>query len=217
MIGTVDKEQHGGDAPAIRHVMFDADGVLQEIPGGWAGVALPYLGDRTMEFLHRAYKVELPTLTGQGDLLVLMEPLLAEFGVTASLEELYRDIWLAAVPVPESLDLVRAVRAAGYGVHLGTNQEQNRAAHMRAAFKYDDLFDVSCYSCDLGAAKPDPAFFTEAALRIGAEPSAILFVDDNAENVGGARDAGLAAEQWCLDDGHDALHALLSRHGIQPA
>lgn len=194
--------------------MFDADGVLQEIPGGWAGVTLPYLGERTMEFLRRAFKVEVPTLTGQGDLFVLMEPLLAEFDVTASLDELYRDIWLAAVPVPESLDLVRAVRAAGYGVHLGTNQEQNRAAHMRAAFGYDDLFDVSCYSCDLGAAKPDPTFFVEAARRIGAEPAEILFVDDNANNVIGARDAGLAAEQWCLDDGHDVLGVLLARHGV---
>jgi hypothetical protein len=33
-------------------------------------------------------------------------------------------------------------------------------------------------------------------------------------NVAAARSAGLSAEQWCLDDGHDALHALLGRHGI---
>jgi putative hydrolase of the HAD superfamily len=214
MIGIVNKEQCDGNAPVIRHVMFDADGVLQELPGGWVAAAEPHFGTRTMDFLQRAYAAELPTLAGQGDFLAIMEEVLAEFSATSLLEDLYRDIWLAAVPVPTSLDLVRAVRAAGYGVHLGTNQEQHRAKHMRTTFGYDDLFDVSCYSCDLGAAKPDPAFFTEAARRIGAEPAAILFVDDNADNVSGARDAGLAAEQWCLGDGHDALGALLARHGV---
>ena len=212
IIGTVSIEQPGG----ISHVMFDADGVLQEVPGGWEGVTLPYLGTRTLEFLQCAYKAELPTLAGQGDLLTIIEPLLAEFGVTAPLEDLYRDIWLAAVPVPASLDLVRAVRAAGYGVHLGTNQERHRAAWMRTTLGYDALFDASCYSCELGAAKPTPAFFAAAARRIGAAPAAILFVDDVAENVAGARAAGLAAEQWRVADGHDALRAALARHGVRP-
>ena len=85
---------------------------------------------------------------------------------------------------------------------------------MREVLGYDALFDVSCYSCELGAAKPDLAFFTEAARRIGAEPSAILFIDDSTQNVTAARIAGLAAEQWCLDDGHDVLLDLLGRHGV---
>jgi putative hydrolase of the HAD superfamily len=110
--------------------------------------------------------------------------------------------------------VVRALREHGYGVHLGTNQERYRAAHMREALGYDVLFDVSCYSCELGAAKPDPAFFAEAVRRIGAEPPVILFIDDTIANVAAARHAGLAAEQWSLADGHDALHALLARHGV---
>jgi putative hydrolase of the HAD superfamily len=85
---------------------------------------------------------------------------------------------------------------------------------MREVFGYDALFDVSCYSCELGAAKPDAAFFAEAVRRIGAQPSAILFIDDSAQNVDAAREAGLTAEQWCLDDGHDTLNTLLARYGI---
>ena len=73
-------------------------------------------------------------------------------------------------PAAESLDLVRALRRGGYGVHLGTNQESYRAAHMREVLGYDGLFDVSCYSCELGAAKPDLAFFTEAAGASGRSP-----------------------------------------------
>jgi len=194
--------------------MFDADGVLQNLPGGWIAAAEPFFGARALEFLQRSYEAELPTLAGQGDHLAILTATLAEFGVTVPVADVYRGIWLSMEPVAASLAVVRALRQGGYGVHLGTNQERYRAAHMREVLGYDGLFDVSCYSCELGAAKPDLAFFTEAARRIGAEPSAILFIDDNAGNVAAARQAGLDAEQWCVEDGHDVLHGLLARHGV---
>lgn len=200
--------------PGIRHVMFDADGVLQNLPGGWIAAAEPFFGARALEFLQRSYEAELPTLAGQGDHLAILTATLAEFEVTVPVADVYRGIWLSMEPVAASLAVVRALRQGGYGVHLGTNQERYRAAHMREVLGYDGLFDVSCYSCELGAAKPDLAFFTEAARRIGAEPSAILFIDDNAGNVAAARESGLSAEQWCIDDGHDVLHGLLARHGV---
>jgi putative hydrolase of the HAD superfamily len=194
--------------------MFDADGVLQNLPGGWIAAAEPFFGARALEFLQRSYEAELPTLAGQGDHLAILTATLTEFGVTVPVADVYRGIWLSMEPVAASLAVVRALRQGGYGVHLGTNQERYRAAHMREVLGYDGLFDVSCYSCELGAAKPDLAFFTEAARRIGAEPSAILFIDDNAGNVAAAREAGLNAEQWCVEDGHDVLHGLLARHGV---
>jgi putative hydrolase of the HAD superfamily len=208
----VSEQQHG--ARAIRHVMFDADGVLQHLPGGWIAAAEPFFGGRALEFLQRSYAAELPTLAGQGDHLAILTATLADFAVTVPVADVYRGIWLSVEPVAASLAVVRALRQGGYGVHLGTNQERYRAAHMREVLGYDGLFDVSCYSWELGAAKPDLAFFTEAARRIGAEPAAILFIDDNAENVAAARAAGLSAEQWCLDDGHDLLYDLLAQHGV---
>ena len=42
----------------------------------------------------------------------------------------------------------------------------------------------------------------------------MLFVDDSARNVAGARDTGLAAEQWHLEDGLPRLHELLAAHGV---
>ncbi|MGH3260717.1 MAG: HAD family hydrolase [Trebonia sp.] len=208
------EEQRNGFA--IRHVMFDADGVLQELPGGWTAVAEPYFGERALEFLERAYEAELPTLAGQGDHLAALAEVLADFEVDATVADVFRGIWLSMVPADASFAVVRALRERGYGVHLGTNQERHRAVHMREVLGYDALFDVSCYSCELGAAKPDQAFFTEAARRIGADPAAILFIDDSEPNVAAARATGLSAEQWCLDDGHDVLHDLLARHGVTP-
>jgi putative hydrolase of the HAD superfamily len=194
--------------------MFAADGVLQDVPGGWYALMEPYLGDRAREFLHRTWKDELPMLAGQGDYLPVLAATLAAYGVATPVEDVYRDVWQRIEPVAESLAMVRALRASGYGVHLATNQERNRAAYMRSALGYDAEFDVCCYSCDLGVAKPDPAFFAEAARRVGVAPAGILFIDDSARNVDGARTAGLAAEQWSFEQGHGVLRRLLAGHGV---
>jgi len=128
-------------------------------------------------------------------------------------------IWFTIGVVPETMALVRRLKAAGYGVHLGSNQERHRAAFMGSTLGYDHVFGVSAYSCDLGVAKPDPAYFTRAAELIGADPATILFVDDTEPNVRGAREAGLAAEQWTVDLSRDdrdlpRLVKLLANHGI---
>lgn len=202
---------------AIRHVLFDADGVLQVVPGGWYAAMEPYLGDRAREFLHQTWKDELPTLAGDGDYMPMLAASLVEYGVTVPVEEVYRDVWHRIELVEESFALVEALRRNGYGVHLGTNQEQHRAAHMRSALGYDVIFDTSCYSYDLGFAKPDPSFFTEAARRIGDKPGGILFVDDSVKNVEGARAAGMPAVHWQVDQGHEILLQALASLGVATA
>jgi putative hydrolase of the HAD superfamily len=198
----------------VRHVLFDADGVLQDLPGGWYAAMEPYLGDRARDFLHETWSDELPMLAGEGDYLPVLEASLVRYGVNTPVIEVYDAVWKNIVLIEESLEIVRGLKRSGYGVHLGTNQECYRGAHMRTALGYDDLFDVSCYSYDLGVAKPDPAFFTRAADRIGADPSTILFVDDTARNVTGALTAGLHAELWDFTQGHDRLETLLAEHGV---
>ncbi len=118
MIGVVTDEQ----TTPIRHVMFDADGVLQHCPGGWIAAAEPHFGPRTMEFLQQSYDTQLPTLAGDGDHLELLAALLAEYGVTAPVDEVFRDVWLRIEPAAAVFALVAALRERGYGVHLGTNQ-----------------------------------------------------------------------------------------------
>jgi putative hydrolase of the HAD superfamily len=199
----------------IRHVLLDADGVLQDLPGGWYAAMEPYLGELAREFLHQTWKDELPMLAGRGDYMPVLEATLRGYGVVTPVAEVYAAVWKNIVVVEESIAIVRALKSSGYGVHLGTNQERYRGAHMRTVLGYDDLFDVSCYSYDLGVAKPDPAFFTQAAHRIGAAPDTILFIDDTEPNITAARTAGLPAEQWDLTQGHALLHTLFSKHGVQ--
>jgi len=50
-------------------------------------------------------------------------------------------------------------------------------------------------SCDIGLRKPDSEAFLHVAQRMGLAPGRIVFFDDMAENVAGARRAGLQAFQ----------------------
>ncbi|MFF2266703.1 HAD family hydrolase [Cellulosimicrobium cellulans] len=199
----------------VRHVLFDADGVLQHIPDGWHAAVAPYLGDRTREFLLETWSEELPMLVGDGDYLPVLAAGLERYGVKEPAEDVYRAVWFDALEVvEESFDLVRRLRASGYGVHLGTNQESRRVPFMRQTLGYDAEFDTSWYSCELGVAKPDPRFFLETARRIGADPDEVLFVDDTARNVEGARTAGMAGVHWDVSRGHDELVRALAGYGV---
>lgn len=199
----------------VRHLLLDADGVLQRPRSGWDERLAGLLDGRGREFLERAWVEERPALEGRGDFLDALGGVLAEFGVEADAESVHRAVWRDIETSEASLALVRAARSAGYGVHLATNQERHRAAHMRTVLGFDDLFDVSCYSHELGHAKPAPAYFEAALHRIGIGPEEALFVDDRADNVAAARGVGLHGVHWHLDEGHDALYAALAAHGVE--
>jgi putative hydrolase of the HAD superfamily len=209
--------RYGSLVTTIRHVLFDADGVLQEIRGGFYTSATPLLGERAREILSLASEHERPLLAGDDDFLPVLAEVLRQYDVDVEAADLFAAVWSNIATSAASLDLVRGLRDAGYGVHLGTNQVRRRADYMRATLPYDELFDVKLYSCDLGVAKPEAAFFQKAVTRIGAEPAAILFIDDHFPNVEGARSTGMAAVHWRIKEGHDVLLERLAAYGVAPA
>jgi putative hydrolase of the HAD superfamily len=199
----------------ITHVLLDADGVLQDLPGGWYAAMEPFLGERAREFLHRTWADEKPTLAGDGDYLPMLEARLREYGVATAVAEVYAAVWHRIDEVASSFEVVAALRRAGYGLHLATNQERHRGTYMHDVLGYRDRFDVSAYSWEVGAAKPDPEFFRRVVRRIGVPAAEVLFVDDSEANVEGARAAGLVAEHWHFERGPESLLALLAAHGIR--
>ena len=95
----------------------------------------------------------------------------------------------------EVLALVDAWRSrTGGKVFAATNQEHHRAADLRDRLGLDKHFDEIIYSAALGVCKPDRVFYTNAQARMGVTAAqSILFVDDKASNVDGARMAGWRA------------------------
>lgn len=200
----------------IRHVLLDADGVVQRVPGdGWRALVSRHVDERTEEFVAAVAALEKPMLTGEGDLPSALGPVLQQYGLDLDPEDFYSGVWLAIETLPESLALVRTLRAADLGVHLVTNQHPRRAAYMKQVLGYEDLFDSCFYSCDLGAAKPHPEFFARVVDRLAADPGELLFIDDSAANVDGARHSGVHAVTWHHDEGVETLRGRLAEHALR--
>ena len=68
------------------------------------------------------------------------------------------------------------------------------------------------FSAELGRSKPDPEAFRRLAQRLEVSPGSVLFFDDDAAYVGGARQAGLEAYRF---EGAPALRERLAAHGVE--
>ena len=203
-------------AGSVRAVLWDADGVLQHLPAGWEASMRPVVGhlvDDVETFLAEAFAAERPALTGDARWVEVLPVLLEKWGIGESYDDALR-VWLTIEPVAETRELVSALRTAGVRCYLATNQDEHRGRHMHENLGYAELFDDTFYSFELRVAKPDPSYFRAVLARLGLPAGEVLFVDDNAANVESARRVGLLAEQWHVDDGVDALRALLRGHGL---
>jgi putative hydrolase of the HAD superfamily len=88
-------------------------------------------------------------------------------------------------------DVVRLVERLGarYDVGVLSNATLRLDDELREQ-KIDGLFKVIVNSSRVGMAKPDARIYHLAAERMGVEPSACVHVDDDVDNVEGARRAG---------------------------
>lgn len=110
--------------------------------------------------------------------------------------------WIAArrasmTPFREMLDLVMRLRRR-HRVAVLTNNVDLVATHAEELLPgITAAFGEHIYASGaLKLAKPDPAVFAAMAARLGVAPEEGFFVDDLAENIGGAREAGMAAHHF---------------------
>ena len=200
---------------AVTAVLWDADGVLQQVPASWFDLLGEVIG--TEESL-ALLDLLLPQMEEaiRGDV-AMTERLPAALGERDLAEHVERvsEVWGTIDVVEPSRVLVRELRAAGFGCHLATNQDDLRTSYMRARMGYDELLDRCFYSCEVGAAKPEEEFFHRVAAELGVELRELVFVDDTLENVHAAQACGLPAVFWHHRDGVDVLREQLAAHGVE--
>lgn len=63
-------------------------------------------------------------------------------------------------------------------------------------YGFEDLVDEIVYSHEVGVSKPDPRIYRLACTRLGVRPAEVVFLDDVAAMVAGARDAGIHAIRY---------------------
>jgi putative hydrolase of the HAD superfamily len=93
----------------------------------------------------------------------------------------------------EMLALLRSVRSRTTVALLsnGTTRLRRDLHVLDLLDEFDEVFNTA----ELGIAKPDPEVFHLVCGRLGVDPADALFVDDLAENVEGATEAGLRAHR----------------------
>ena len=87
-------------------------------------------------------------------------------------------------------EVIGSLRRRGFKVYALTNTSSTHLAYMKNAgwLKYFDGFYASC---ELHCNKPSPLAYKQAMKLMGVRHNKIVFVDDKAENVLGAKRAGI--------------------------
>lgn len=138
--------------------------------------------------------------------------------------------WPEVAAVPGARDMLRRLRPH-YRLLVATNADLSSGPDVRAALArvgLDGYIDAVVSSRDVGAAKPDAAFFEAALRQAGVNGKAVapahaVMVGDRTDNdVGGARGAGLRAvwynpSRGPLPDGAPAADAEVAQLSELPA
>jgi len=199
-------------------LVLDIDGVVSLAQPGsaepWYATLKQDLGFDYTELERDFFQAEfLQVLQGRLDLYVALHNYLEPKGLADRMEE------FVAYWFEKDAMIDRAVLAAadawrqrtGGRVFAASNQEHYRAAYLRDQAGLGTHFDEIIYSATLGVCKPDRVFYTSAQTRMGVTAAqSILFVDDRASNVDGARMAGWRA---MLYRGSDSLSQALANWG----
>ena len=192
----------------IRWVLFDADGVLQQMPPTWLQDLQTLFGEHAEEALPDLFEREFAIQSG-GSFRAVVSAVLQEYGITVDPDEVMQG-WRSVQVDPAMLGRIADLRARGIGCAMATNQHDVRVAYMRSLPDYAGVFDEQFYSSELGFAKPDPDYFRAIVKRLDARPEQTLFVDDRDDNVAGAREAGLQAEVFTAHGGVVELDRILA-------
>jgi putative hydrolase of the HAD superfamily len=112
-------------------------------------------------------------------------------------------------PKPEMFELAQLLKQNGYKTAVLSNTELPAVKYFRE--QNYDMFDVTVFSCQEGAVKPQRGIYEVAIQRLAAEPSEVVFFDDKPQHVSGAVQAGLVAR---LFDNISRAENFLNRLGV---
>jgi epoxide hydrolase-like predicted phosphatase len=117
----------------------------------------------------------------------LAEHLVSTTGEPVRAEGLLTRMFAGFVRAEDMYGVVRRARAAGFRTALLSNSwGMDYPRH-----DWDELFDVTVISGEVGLRKPEPEIYELCARQLGVPTSACVFVDDLAPNVRGAAAVGM--------------------------
>lgn len=112
----------------------------------------------------------------------------------AGVDEFMAEMWEEYLGTPnvELIDWFRELRPR-YRTGIISNSFVGAREREQERYGFADLTDVIVYSHEVGVSKPDPRIYRLACDRLAVAPEDVIFLDDVAENVEGARAVGMRA------------------------
>jgi putative hydrolase of the HAD superfamily len=130
-------------------------------------------------------------------------------------EEFLAFIYAQSLPMPESLDVMRRLAAAGRYLMATVNNESRELNEYRIKqFHLREYFEAFLSSCYLGVRKPDEAIYRLALSITQRLPAECLFIDDRGLNLECAKELGMHTIQF---QNAGQLEEELKQHGVELA
>lgn len=193
-----------------KNIIFDLGGVIITLDQPRTDAALAHLGGMSGEEfrLLAAENIHLFQAFERGELSneAFLEGLQKLLGTDATKEELVKAWNAMLVDLPVSnLETIKAL-GRDYRLFMLSNtnvihvEEVHRMIRERTDMEdFSSLFDMAYYSQNIGARKPEPQSYGYILQTHGLEPSETLFIDDNEENIRGARALGIQTWHYPLN------------------
>lgn len=173
----------------IQAVIFDCFGVL--VGDGWLKFKREFFGDAP-DKMDRA--TELNHLLDAG--LMPYRDFLEEVGGLANVAPVDLERRMKSVVANDELfRYIQEHLKPHFKIGLLSNVSDD---WLFSLFSVDQraVFDATALSHELGVIKPNPLAYEAIALRLDVPEQACIFLDDQPQNVSGARDVGMQAVQF---------------------
>ncbi|MGY8704699.1 HAD family phosphatase [Bradyrhizobium sp. 18BD] len=199
----------------IKLVLFDMDNVLCDYDRGTRVAALAELARTSSEAVHAAIwdsGFELLGDSGALDAAAYLRGFGERIGYPLSLDEWVEARRRSMQADHAMLEMARRLRAT-VDIAVLTNNTTLVADHIDTLLPdLRPLFGSRIYtSAQFKTAKPDPRCYRLCLSELQAAPETVLFVDDLAANVAGAREAGLFAHHY---NSVETFGQALSEYGL---
>ena len=96
----------------------------------------------------------------------------------------------------ETVALMEELKKAGYLLGILSNMPPDFLAWARENIPVFSLPQVGLFSCEVNLVKPEEAIYRKLLSLLGVEGGELVFFDDNADNIKGARALGINAMLW---------------------
>lgn len=114
----------------------------------------------------------------------------------AAVEDFLDSVPPALTVVPETVALMRCVRAQGHRLYCLSNMQQASIAYLEREHDYWDVFDGAVISSRIKLIKPEPAIYAHLLKTFALRGEETVFIDDTAVNLPPAQAFGIKTVQF---------------------